>query len=187
MTIHSAKGLEFPIVFLPGMEDGIFPGTQSIMNPEEIEEERRLAYVALTRAKRKIYVTHVRTRILYGKTQMFPLSRFIGEIPPELTEVDSYVPSPERAKPQERTQAQRTPRPPRLTRDAQEAFNPKKKEEPDSVNMFRAGDAVRHMMFGTGRILSAKNMGGDVLYEIAFDNVGTKKIMASFAKLKPAE
>lgn len=187
MTIHSAKGLEFPIVFLPGMEDGIFPGTQSIMNPEEIEEERRLAYVALTRAKRKIYVTHVRTRILYGKTQMFPLSRFIGEIPPELTEVDFYVPSPERAKPQERTQAQRTPRPPRLTRDAQEAFNPKKKEEPDSVNMFRAGDAVRHMMFGTGRILSAKNMGGDVLYEIAFDNVGTKKIMASFAKLKPAE
>ena len=84
MTVHSAKGLEFPVVFLPGMEEGLFPGMQTLHDPKELEEERRLAYVALTRAKEKIYISHVRERMLFGHTQYNQLSRFVKEIPEEL-------------------------------------------------------------------------------------------------------
>lgn len=86
MTIHSAKGLEFPVVFLPGMEEGIFPGMQAALYPEELEEERRLAYVAITRAKERLYALHVRERLLYGKTQYNPQSRFLTEIPEDYIE-----------------------------------------------------------------------------------------------------
>ena len=84
MTVHSAKGLEFPVVFLPGMEEGLFPGMQTLHDPKELEEERRLAYVALTRAKEKIYISHVRERMLFGHTQYNQPSRFVKEIPEEL-------------------------------------------------------------------------------------------------------
>lgn len=84
MTIHSAKGLEFPVVFVPGAEEGIFPGYQSIFDNSEIEEERRLCYVALTRAKKMVYLLHARERMLNGSTQFNRLSRFVSEIPPEL-------------------------------------------------------------------------------------------------------
>ena len=88
MTIHSAKGLEFPVVILPGFEDGIFPGMQTIVGGEDdMEEERRLAYVALTRAKEQIYILHTKTRLLYGQTQYNPISRFVSEIPEKYTTV----------------------------------------------------------------------------------------------------
>jgi DNA helicase-2/ATP-dependent DNA helicase PcrA len=80
MTVHSAKGLEFPIVFLPGLEEGIFPGMQSTVSDDEVEEERRLAYVAITRAKDKLFITHTRERLIYGRTQFNPVSRFVNEI-----------------------------------------------------------------------------------------------------------
>ena len=89
MTIPSAKGLEFPVVFLPGMEDGLFPGMQSITGGEgELEEERRLAYVAITRAKDQLYISHVKDRLLYGRTSQNPVSRFVKEIPEKLIEND---------------------------------------------------------------------------------------------------
>ena len=84
MTMHSAKGLEFPVVFVPGMEEGVFPGMQSITNPTELEEERRLAYVAITRAREELYLFRARERMTYGRTQYNPESQFIGEIPEEL-------------------------------------------------------------------------------------------------------
>lgn len=204
MTIHSAKGLEFPIVFLPGMEEGLFPGRQSIMNPDEIEEERRLAYVAITRAKEKLYITHTHDRMLNGSTQYNQLSRFVSEIPPELIEeADDYGAVPAAAGrihfPSTASSAQNSFAKNSFAqtsgRYADGGFGrrsapktPASGKMPDARAPkpvpFHPGDRVRHPTFGAGQILSVKDMGGDVLYEIAFDSVGTKKLMATFARLK---
>lgn len=190
MTIHSAKGLEFPVVFLPGMEEGLFPGRQSIMNPDEIEEERRLAYVAITRAKKKVYITHVHNRMLNGSTQYNPISRFAEEIPPELVEeIDTYS-----AVPMQKNVSfggQSAGYAPRSFGVSRPAAAPRPVSSVGaakaSLPCFAAGDRVRHTTFGDGIILSTKNMGGDILYEIAFDKVGTKKLMATYARLKKAD
>ncbi len=191
MTIHAAKGLEFPVVFLAGMEDGIFPSQQNIGEEEEMSEERRLAYVAITRAKEKLYVTHARSRMMYGKTAFNRLSRFVSdEMPKNLIHEDN----PRRARPAysgwggvsgtqrapERNYFNELRRPAEITQ--------KKREKPGAaeygVTRFAPGTRVSHDMFGTGTIQSARDMGGDVLYEVAFDNGQTKKLMATYAKLK---
>ena len=192
MTIHSAKGLEFPVVFLPGMEEGIFPGRQSIMDPTEIEEERRLAYVAITRAKKKVYITHVHNRMLNGSTQYNPISRFAEEIPPELVEeIDTYSAVPHQSKPMYAQGGQSSYFPARTFDARRPSAMPKAafaaSASKPALPSFSAGDRVRHTTFGDGIILSTKNMGGDVLYEIAFDKVGTKKLMATYARLKKAD
>ncbi len=177
MTIHSAKGLEFPVVFLPGFEDGIFPSIQSANNPEDLEEERRLAYVAITRAKEKLFCVHVRERMIFGKTQFNPRSRFIDEIPEELVDL-GYMPKPEE-KPTQRS------RKPVISK---EFYKPADLAagvgKNDSANVLAVGDRVKHITFGEGEILSVSPMGSDWMYEIAFDNVGTKKLMATYAKLR---
>lgn len=177
MTIHSAKGLEFPVVFLPGMEDGIFPGMQSITDASEMEEERRLAYVAITRAKEELYIFRARERITYGKTQYNPESQFLKEIPESLrVTVGEQRPGT--------TPAPRTAHKPTFGGDSYATKYggiPKKTAAP--TVLLAAGDRVRHPMFGEGLILSANKMGADTLYEVAFDTVGTKKLMATFAKL----
>lgn len=177
MTIHSAKGLEFPVVFLPGMEDGIFPGMQSITDASEMEEERRLAYVAITRAKEELYIFRARERITYGKTQYNPESQFLKEIPESLrVTVGERKPGT--------TPAPRTAHKPTFGGDSYATKYggiPKKTAAP--TVLLAAGDRVRHPMFGEGLILSANKMGADTLYEVAFDTVGTKKLMATFAKL----
>ena len=185
MTIHSSKGLEFPIVFLPGMEEGIFPGVQSTMNEEELEEERRLAYVAITRAKKELYITTARSRLQYGRTQYNPPSRFIEEIPARLTVSDSA-----RAEERRRAQAQQSrtvyvKKTPSIADDIT-VGKPivKKPAATGSADAFLPGDRVSHMVFGVGEILSIKPMGADVLYEVMFDKVGTKKLMGTYAKLK---
>lgn len=188
MTIHSAKGLEFPTVFLPGMEENIFPSFQTIMNPEEIEEERRLAYVAITRAKKQLIITHVRDRMLNGRTSSNQLSRFAEEIPSELTERDDETPAdnelrqlrqrPQKQKPVNYFVNETSKRSPALTN-----LKPQKSE----TAVFAVGDQVRHVTFGLGMILSSKPMGGDTLYEIAFEKVGTKKLMATYARLTKVE
>ncbi len=190
MTIHSAKGLEFPVVFLPGMEEGVFPGYQTVMNPEEIEEERRLAYVAITRAKKRVYITHVGSRMINGKTQMNPISRFATEIPPELTERTedeqygtftrnrSAFISTGRSVVNPSTAYSQT------TSYSPFSSQPNPKSSPDRSERFEIGDNVVHSMFGKGVVLSAKEMGGDVLYEVVFENHGTKKLMGTYAKLK---
>ena len=183
MTMHSAKGLEFPVVFLPGMEEGIFPSLQSMLNPEELEEERRLAYVALTRAKERIFITHVRERVLYGKSQQNLLTRFVREeIPEELIYVEQQE-RPERKEPSVYITSKK-----KKVKISDEFF--RKSDISSNVgrtasfDRFVEGDVVSHITFGRGVILTAKEMGADILYEIAFDTVGTKKLMATYAKLR---
>ena len=182
MTIHSAKGLEFPVVFLIGMEEGIFPGIQSLNDPAEMSEERRLAYVAITRAKEKIYITHVRERMLYGRTAYNQLSRFVrAEIPQEL------IAEEQKAKPKREFAPVKKARPViseeffrRADITRTETAPPKK----TGLQKLAAGTRVRHSAFGEGVILSVRDMGGDFLYEVQFEGGVTKRLMATFAKLQ---
>ena len=177
MTMHSAKGLEFPVVFVPGMEDGVFPGMQSVTNPAELEEERRLAYVAITRAREELYLFRARERMTYGHTQYNPESQFIKEIPEELRVTFGELP-----KKAARAEAYKE-----FDNVSKNSFATKfggiKPSAPKSTASFAPGDQVKHPTFGTGLVLSATKMGADVLYEVAFDTVGTKKLMGTFAKL----
>ncbi len=178
MTIHSAKGLEFPVVFIVGMEDGIFPGNRSIENAENLEEERRLAYVGYTRAKEKLYVTHAQQRMLFGSTQRNFLSRFAKEIDKEFIEkIDDTVTAVRKADSENVTPAHSYTIQAELAKKKLEASH---KTAPVD---YKAGDRVRHNKFGEGTIISSAPMGGDFMLEIAFDGIGTKKIMANFAKL----
>lgn len=176
MTIHSAKGLEFPTVFIVGAEEGIFPGLRSIGEKEEMEEERRLCYVAITRARRQLYITAARQRMLFGRTSSNRLSRFVGEIPPDL------IQSQESAANYSFGAAQ--PASPRLSRPPQgekrsNFLRPRaQKAAPLQLNR---GDMVEHTAFGRGMVLSIQKMGGDALLEIAFDDVGTKRLMLNTA------
>ena len=181
MTIHSAKGLEFPVVFLPGMEDGLFPSQRSAMIPDELEEERRLAYVAITRAKDRLFVLHVHDRMLYGRTQYCLPSRFIEEMGSEFVIEDAP-----KAKPKQQTgYIERSKRPIRISHElTSRSAVSANVGKTSKIESFSVGDRVRHIMFGAGTVLSVKEMGADVLYEIAFDTVGTKKLMATYAKLK---
>ena len=180
MTIHSSKGLEFPVVFLPGMEEGIFPSQMSNFSADELEEERRLAYVAITRAKERLYALCARERLLYGRTQYNQKSRFLDEIDEEY-----------------KTEALAAPRPKFRTEFGEKTkkyvlsseFTTKSALTGDvgktkSGETFLMGDRVSHYMFGEGTVMSVREMGADILYEIAFDTVGTKKLMATYAKLK---
>lgn len=188
MTIHSAKGLEFPVVFLAGMEDGIFPSEQNRISEEEMSEERRLAYVAITRAKEKLFVTYAKSRTMYGKTAFGTLSSFIRvEVPASLREMETLRLEPPRSNgfgdryKEERRENRELNRTPDMfggfkTQNTRGAAK-------FGVRRFAPGTRVSHMIFGAGTIIGAKDMGGDVLYEVKFDTVGTKKLMATFAKL----
>lgn len=185
MTVHSAKGLEFPVVFLPGMEENIFPGMASVYVPSEVEEERRLAYVAITRAKEELYIFHAESRMIFGMTNRNRVSRFVEEIPETLiehTRSRDYsarpvsMPSFGGAKP-----FGEAPK----TKSVAEAggFMPKPRVKPAPAGTYRVGDTVLHKAFGTGLIVSATLMANDTLLEVAFDKVGTKKLFANFARL----
>ena len=178
MTLHSAKGLEFPIVFIPGMEESVFPGNQSVYSEEDLEEERRLAYVGITRAKEKLYLLNARRRMLYGTTNRNQASRFLREIPVSVTDditVQSYVPHSKFgsfAQPAHSTSS-----------SAAHKFGQVGGASASAQN-YSAGDTVRHKAFGTGVVLSARAMGNDTMLEVAFDRAGTKKLMANYAKLE---
>ena len=175
MTMHASKGLEFPVVFIIGMEEGIFPSRQCMYDPTEVEEERRLAYVGITRAKDTLYLTKSESRMLYGATNRNRTSRFVEEIPAEYIESSGVSKT-------EFTHAG----------GFSSAFGASKaKPSPFAVPKapagdvdFHAGERVQHKTFGEGMVISAEPMGTDVLLEIAFDKVGTKKLMAKFARLK---
>ncbi len=174
MTLHSAKGLEFPVVYIPGMENGIFPGMQSMMSQSDMEEERRLAYVGITRAKEKLIITNAKTRMLYGQTSYNPPSSFLTEIPQELTEVKKPQSSVERTQNSNYQSAPKT--------SYTSSFSPSAPKAAANLN-YKIGERVNHKKFGDGMIVSANKMGNDMLLEIAFDSVGTKKIMAKVAPL----
>lgn len=201
MTIHSAKGLEFPIVLIPGMEEGIFPSSQAIMDPDELEEERRLAYVAITRAKKELYILRAKTRTMYGRTQFNAPSRFIEDIPAEyINEEEEYEKNnapdgrvPFRASFDEdgnvtySSRQMRAPSArPRVSAMSRDKLTVNQTAAPKrtSGEIFEPGTRVLHPVFGEGEIISAKVMGADRLYEVVFDRVGTKKLMGSYAKLR---
>ena len=194
MTVHAAKGLEFPVVFLAGMEDGIFPSGQNIGEEDEMSEERRLAYVAITRAKEKLFITYAKTRMMYGKTTFGRLSSFIrDEVPVSLLEIDkptrpkqslgsyqyyrSTAPTYDRSAYAELNRAPEINTPKRIRTAGAAEYG---------ITKFSVGTRVTHAVFGDGVILSSRDMGGDVLYEVKFDNGQVKKLMATFAKLKKA-
>lgn len=186
MTIHSAKGLEFKNVFIAGMEDGIFPGMQSIFNPEELEEERRLAYVALTRAKKNLYLSNVAHRMLFGQTARNKPSRFIADIPEELLEIQDDTYNPNRMDVTSPVVQRRTMIESGRSIGISSAHTHSSSSQQSKAGkkqVFAVGDAVSHKVFGAGTVLTASPMGNDTLVEVAFERVGTKKIMANFAKL----
>ena len=186
MTMHSAKGLEFPHVFLVGFEDGLFPGMRAIGDAEEMEEERRLCYVAITRAKQSLTISHAKQRMLYGRTSAALPSRFLREIPEECMVrkggyrrvqessfgyeggFSSYNSYPTYAVPTKKPQTKRV----------ESAMVANTKATYLDLNQ---GDMVMHAAFGKGLVLSVLKMGGDALLEIAFDDIGTKKLMAKTA------
>ena len=173
MTMHSAKGLEFPHVFLVGFEDGLFPGMRAIGEMDEMEEERRLCYVAITRAKQTLTITHARQRMLYGRTNAAMASRFIREIPEDITVKKGSYHTP--AYTGYHTSYER-PVAPKRTFDISSAPAAK-----NPALVLNKGDMVQHTAFGQGMVLSVMKMGGDALLEIAFDKLGTKKLMANTA------
>ena len=177
MTIHSAKGLEFPTVFIAGMEEGIFPGVRSMENPEDLAEERRLAYVAITRAKEHLYITHAKIRMLFGKTNSNIQSRFIKEIDADCVErIDGTKRS---IKKKENSEIVSNTRNFTLQNQLSVMKSAKKNQPAD----YSVGERVKHTKFGTGTVLSSKKTGSDMMLEIAFDEYGTKKLMANSAPL----
>lgn len=196
MTLHSAKGLEFPVVFIPGMEEGIFPGNQSMFSEEDLEEERRLAYVGITRAKKKLYLISSQQRVLYGQTSRNMPSRFLREIPSSVIDDQSVV--------ARRSTGFTTPRTAYANASRNELGHSSHNKigsytqssssahkfgqagnvaQKNNIN-FKVGDTVCHKSFGTGTVLTITPMGGDMLLEVAFDKAGTKKMMANYARLE---
>ncbi len=179
MTVHSAKGLEFENVFITGLEDGIFPGSRSLDSEEDLEEERRLAYVAITRAKSRLYLTSAKQRLLYGQTQHNITSRFIREIGSELIEKHDNAAAKNTASSNtgsiaavhSATLQQQLARNKIMSESAAHPFIE-----------YSVGDRVTNKVFGEGTILSVTKTLNDAMLEVAFDKVGTKKVMATYVK-----
>ena len=213
MTLHSAKGLEFPNVYLAGLEDGLFPSYMSITSDNsqaEIEEERRLAYVGITRAKKNLTITSARVRMVRGQTQYGKVSRFVREIPPELLSGKIYEPKT-KEEPIERSTFQKARKAFRTVpsyggsgygKEVGEGygstFRSSKATKPVYTKVenqrdfgsaggalsYQVGDRVRHIKFGDGEVMAIVSGGRDYEVTVDFDKVGTKKMFASFAKLK---
>jgi len=188
MTLHAAKGLEFPNVFLPGLEEGIFPGPQSIDNDEEVEEERRLAYVGITRCKKSLYILNSDSRMLFGSTSHNKPSRFLSEIP------ESLIAKTKSRDWKNLKEGERIPKSAQELRaqSVMAAHNfggitggGLKGNAFVSANLFQSGDKVYHNVFGEGEIKSSVKVGNDAMLDIYFGNaVGLKKLMANYAKLE---
>ena len=190
MTLHAAKGLEFPVVFLVGMEEGIFPLSRALLEDDELEEERRLAYVGITRAKKKLYLTNAVSRLLYGRVQRNQPSRFVEEISPELLEEEgggmksfgSSLPFDKRAalKPTYRSQQSK-----HHYRDAGKRVAPVTNTGTGADKLsWKAGDKVTHKKWGQGTVVKISGTGNDMELDIAFPNQGVKRLLASFAPIK---
>lgn len=177
MTLHAAKGLEFPVVFLTGLDEGLFPHSRTLMDPAQVEEERRLAYVGITRAERQLYVTNAVTRTMYGRISAYMPSRFLAEIPPQFME-DYHRKS---AMPQSRTTA--VPGKQRvsiLTKPVASSL-PKKHAVTDT---FAKGDKVRHKIWGIGTVLDVIGEGPNMQMKIQFPTKGVRQVVVKYAPLE---
>lgn len=191
MTLHAAKGLEFPVVFLVGMEEGIFPLSRAILEDDELEEERRLAYVGITRAKKKLYLTNAFSRLLYGRIQRNEPSRFVEEINPELLQFENSnsgrglenqkLPFEKKAATATTYQSQWTG-----TRKHSSKTTSDTSTGADKVN-WKAGDKVTHKKWGQGTVVSVSGTGNDMELKIAFPQEGIKQLLASFAPIKKVD
>lgn len=189
MTLHSAKGLEFPVVFIAGMEENVFPSIATMMNPDELNEERRLAYVGITRAKEKLYITKAKSRMLMGHTSYNKVSRFVNEIPPELLEytgerktfasANGFSTSASRVNIGAGSSSGIGSK---YTQN--KSFNTFTKPAVKSGTVYKKGDCVFHKVFGKGMIMKTEKMGNDTMLEVAFDKAGTKTLMANFSKME---
>ena len=186
MTFHAAKGLEFPAVFMAGMEEGLFPHSRTLLDDTEIEEERRTCYVGITRAERRLYLTYARQRTIYGRTEMSRPSRFLAEIPEELVEhkeadffggTDLRAPSNIWSERSTHTERKRYMPPPQHTAADGSVIRP------DVSAAFQAGDAVRHSKWGDGRIVAISGSGEDAELSIAFPGEGIKKFVQKYAPI----
>jgi DNA helicase-2/ATP-dependent DNA helicase PcrA len=157
MTLHSAKGLEFPVVFLAGMEEGIFPHYRTIAEPSELEEERRLCYVGMTRAKNRLYLTSAEERLIFGETWTNKASRFLEEIPSEL--INSNAAKPKEEKIDIGTVSE------------------------DFVFNFNVGDVINHPKFGSGEITGLSGEGSELMIQVHFESGGDKLLMAKYAPI----
>lgn len=206
MTLHSAKGLEFPVVFLVGMEEGIFPGYKSIGEPKELEEERRLCYVGITRAKNNLFLTCSRQRTMFGSTSCNPVSRFVKEIPKAMLEGSSELGNEPENKFKDnnyewsygktgsskvvsyKIETSNTRKEPSFAFKSAESFlaklNNKAQTSQADVSKYKEGQRIYHKRFGEGNISKIEPEGDDLKLDIQFDKVGHKRLMAKFANLE---
>jgi DNA helicase-2/ATP-dependent DNA helicase PcrA len=177
MTLHSAKGLEFPVVFLMGLEEGVFPHSRSLQEEAEMEEERRLAYVGITRAEQQLFISNAQMRTLYGRTTSNPPSRFIKEIPADLLEGIEPVKKAVASFPTFAKQSQRKP-----------VVRPNIASPTGGAEIgWRVGEKAEHGKWGTGTVVSVKGEGEGIELDIAFPSpVGIKRLLAKFAPIKKA-
>lgn len=180
MTLHSAKGLEYPMVFIVGMEDGIFPGIRSMDSLEDLEEERRLAYVGFTRAKERLFITHAARRMLFGQTSRNLPSRFLKEVDTSVLERKDLTVRPATEEEKSVVQKGKYDLGKELVKQRQQTANRAKVAV--TVN-YQPGERVNHNIFGDGVIVSVRQMAGDAMLEVNFDKVGQKKLMANYAKI----
>ena len=178
MTVHSAKGLEFHTVFVSGLEEGLFPHENSLTEFDGIEEERRLMYVAITRAKRRLYLTLAQSRMLHGQTRYNIASRFLDEVPGELLQWFS----PRRRAPYAETASWNTSG----TTTTAAAASAQRSAPAEAASTFRIGQTVRHAKFGIGIIIDAEGRGSDQRVQVNFRNAGVKWLALEYAKLEAA-
>jgi DNA helicase-2/ATP-dependent DNA helicase PcrA len=186
LTLHAAKGLEFGAVFIAGMEEGLFPHSRSMDDPEQMEEERRLCYVGVTRAKERLYLIHTFRRTLYGESEVRDPSRFLRDIPGHLVRG-----RPEKEVARQESLGLGAGRFLGRTRATATRFSPGERPTPSAVGhskpnapRFQTGDQVQHEVFGQGIVIESKPAGDDEQVTVAFAGVGLKRLMASMAPME---
>lgn len=179
MTLHAAKGLEFPVVFLIGLEEGVFPLSRALMEESELEEERRLAYVGITRAEEALYLTNAFSRTLYGRTQYNRPSRFVEEIDQELLEIEGMRPTPKKTPVFAKKTAYSYKQP-------ETAVVPSKSATGGENNSWKPGDKVKHKKWGLGTVVRVSGTSKDLELDVAFPSQGIKRLLAAFAPIEKA-
>lgn len=187
MTLHAAKGLEFPVVFLVGLEEGIFPLSRALLEDDALEEERRLAYVGITRAEKQLYLTNTYSRMLYGRSQSNPPSRFISEIDPDVLEAENPTAG---SYPFDQTNASSMAKPRQIHRAQATTYHESHVAVKASGSVgaekeaWQVGDKVEHRKWGKGTVVQVNNSSADIELTIAFPEVGIKNLMAAFAPIE---